>query len=350
MRGDNSERARRFGVVSEVINLRPSEGIRKFAKEIAKTLRQEFFAEVHEFGLPLDRIDDDAINEISRWVKLKWILSVRNRLKKADPDVLIYIPSSPRFFTNILKIRLWRDRIPRAILILLQPPEGIAPFAKRLLGDTKLLAQSDSVSMSEKFPALSFGMIPSGVDTEEFVPASPAERRKAKEALNIPAEEKVVLTIGHQSRLRNLELISEIADDIDARFVFVSSELHDEDSDLDKELRNAGVLTIRKFLPNIREAYAAADCYLFPTVHTSGAIGIPLSILEAMSMNLPVVLSHFNNLKNIIEETSGIFYFKDSQEALSCIDQALKVREVSTREIAMRYDWKSVIDKIMMKI
>ena len=51
-----------------------------------------------------------------------------------------------------------------------------------------------------------------------------------------------------------------------------------------------------------------SDCYVFPTVHKKACIETPLSVLEAMACNLPIVSTRFGALPTIFNEGSGLFF------------------------------------------
>jgi len=69
-----------------------------------------------------------------------------------------------------------------------------------------------------------------------------------------------------------------------------------------RELKSMGVtLTIGR-LDDIRTAYWAADCYVFPVVDPHSAVGVPLSVLEALACGVPVVSTRFDGLGQALGE------------------------------------------------
>lgn len=58
-----------------------------------------------------------------------------------------------------------------------------------------------------------------------------------------------------------------------------------------------------------------ADCYLFPVRDDIASIDLPLSVLEAMSCNLPFITTRFGGLDEVFEEGEGLF-FLDNETSL----------------------------------
>ena len=68
-----------------------------------------------------------------------------------------------------------------------------------------------------------------------------------------------------------------------------------------RDLEAAGVRVLRENLPAIHELYQLADVYLFPVQRADAAMEIPLSVLEAMAVNLPIITTPFGRLTELFE-------------------------------------------------
>jgi len=64
---------------------------------------------------------------------------------------------------------------------------------------------------------------------------------------------------------------------------------------------NSKIKIIDKYIDDIYEVYAMSDVYLFPIKSKNSAIDVPLSIIEAKEMNLPVIASNIGSVKESIE-------------------------------------------------
>jgi len=71
-------------------------------------------------------------------------------------------------------------------------------------------------------------------------------------------------------------------------------------------LKKYGFRIIDEYVPNIEEIYNLADCYVFPTFKRHNCIDMPLSVMEAMACNIPVISTKFGGLPKIFKEGNGL--------------------------------------------
>jgi glycosyltransferase involved in cell wall biosynthesis len=114
------------------------------------------------------------------------------------------------------------------------------------------------------------------------------EKEKIREKYGIKKDEFVVLHIGHMERERGLRIFSHIQEMMsDTKVVLVlSSRKKAQENNL-----SAKIEIINRYIDDIYEVYAMSDVYLFPILSKKSAIDAPLSIIEAMEMNLPIIAS-----------------------------------------------------------
>jgi len=113
---------------------------------------------------------------------------------------------------------------------------------------------------------------------------------------------------------------------------------------LQEKLEKEGVVVIRKYFENIEYIYRLADCYVFPTLDSRNAVNIPLSVLEAMACNLPVVSTRFGGLPRMFSEGDGLLYADTTEKFLECIKSIEKgeIGKIATREKVSKYNWHYV--------
>lgn len=114
------------------------------------------------------------------------------------------------------------------------------------------------------------------------------------------------------------------------------------DADLLAELRQSGVKVITDFIEDIQHFYQLADCYVFPVFHAISAIDAPLSILEAMACNLPVVTTRFGALPSTFEPGNGLYYGDSEEEIIDMVKQAIGEQNCRTFEKVSSYSWDSL--------
>ena len=97
------------------------------------------------------------------------------------------------------------------------------------------------------------------------------------------------------------------------QIVVVGSTFFESDFDLINNLNSAGCLVIREYVPKIEEIYNSCDLYLFPvdTLHPSyfpknylevGVIDMPLSVLEALACELPVICPEIETIQTLLAD------------------------------------------------
>ena len=113
-------------------------------------------------------------------------------------------------------------------------------------------------------------------------------------------------------------------------------------------MQGAGVKVILDFVPRIAEVYQAADAYLFPGSLPYAAIDIPLSVLEAMAVNLPVVTTPFGGLPDIFAPAPW-FKYVDSKKAMQAALEAVfrEKWDSQTADMLSRFTWNGFAQKIL---
>jgi len=127
------------------------------------------------------------------------------------------------------------------------------------------------------------------------------------------------------------------------KLIVIGSTSTSLDKDVANRLLEQGALVWRRYLNDIQEIYNLSDCYVFPTSDRSASIEIPLSVLEAMSCNIPVVSTKFGGLPEIFDQGDGLFFADHKNEFLEAIDAVRnKDVEVRTRDKVIPYSWERV--------
>jgi thymidylate kinase/glycosyltransferase involved in cell wall biosynthesis len=230
------------------------------------------------------------------------------RLRRLRPDVVQYVPYSGLTTAALLRLRLLGTAAPAALrcIAVLQAgrdgfgaPPGLAAdvalFAsERLRRATGRVARSGAVA----YPV---------VDTARFA-SSGGDRAETRRELGVPAEAPMALHVGHLKRSRNLEALGALARGGEVFVVLVGSTSTDADPALRRELEQAGVRIVRRFVPDIERIYAAADVYVFPVQDRLGSIELPLSVVEALASRLPVVTTRFGALPELFAGEAAVTF------------------------------------------
>ena len=140
----------------------------------------------------------------------------------------------------------------------------------------------------------------------------PVAKQRKLELMNehgIDVDRFTILHVGHINRKRNIQILKELQRD-SSQVIVVGSTSTDQDKDLADELRIAGVKVITSCVENIEEIYQLSDCYIFPVTSNTASIEVPLSVLETMACNLPVVTTRYGGWVPTMfnSEDNGLFF------------------------------------------
>ena len=110
----------------------------------------------------------------------------------------------------------------------------------------------------------------------------------------------------------------------------------------------AGAVIITDFVSDVEKIYQAADLYIFPGSNETAAIDIPLSVLEAMAVNLPVLTTPFGGLPDLFDPAPWFRYADGSENLLKALEQMISqpVSPSRTREMVLPYTWEGFAEKI----
>ena len=273
-------------------------------------------------------------------------------LRAAKPDLLIYIPeaaATPMSMLRASSLRQQAGEVPITMISLQR--RGYSGSGRLLLHmtgpDLVLVLSSDSLTTVAR-AGRSARRIPLGVDTEVFCPAEPPVRDSLRHAYGI-GDEKIILHVGHLRPGRNLKLLERLAAS-GATLGLVTSSSTFADPRVREMLESSSIRLLNELVDHIADAYRVADGYAFPTVSETDAIEIPLSVLEAMATNLPVVSMAFGGLPDVLSSGGGLYLCETEEEFLASAAEMLKLEKVETRKQVLPLSWKHVAESIMTQI
>lgn len=233
--------------------------------------------------------------------------------------------------------------VPHAVLNLVT--ERIVPFFQPDL----ILTQSYESDRILKKSGMNTIFFPNGVDVNKFVPPSMEYKQQVRTRYGIDKSTFIILHVGHLTKERNLKSLIPLQKINNVQVLIVASiSAGCNDRDLQKTLIDAGCLIWHKYFENIYEVYAMADGYIFPTTDKKGCVEFPLSILEAMSCNLPVVSTEFSDVLNkTFIKTEGLMIVQREEEIVPVIQQMVENEgTVKTRDAVLPYSWENLACKL----
>jgi glycosyltransferase involved in cell wall biosynthesis len=322
----------------------PDEGFRIFTRELAARLRARGPAVVYSAGgEPAPGME--LVSNPRPFVSVE----LQRAIRRTRPQVIIYIHRLTTL--ALMRARYFKllGRGCRTVFIDLQPSE-LKPLSRVLargLWPDMLMVASEADRLRVAALGAPAETISMATDLARFRPAEAGEKEEIRRRWNLPATSDLVIHVGHLKTSRNLDRLIPIAGRPNTTVVaVVSREREPASESLRARLQEAGVIVLEGYRPNVEEIYRAADCYVFPVSSSNGAIAMPLSVLEAMASDLPVVTTSYGALPDHFSGIPGV-RFADTAEAIyAAVEDQLRLRP-SARAVVEPYSWDAVIDRLL---
>ncbi len=162
----------------------------------------------------------------------------------------------------------------------------------------------DFLIQHESIPPEKITLVPNAIDLRRFSPGT-IDRRESRAKLGLPPEAPVIAGVGRLNPQKNFSLFLQIAAAVsaeipDARFLLAGE--GPEEPLLREQASTLGItdrVVFAGYIPDTRLVYSAADILLMP----SRFEGLPMTLLEAMAMRLPVVASNLDGIAEVITDT-----------------------------------------------
>jgi len=269
-------------------------------------------------------------------------------LRKANPQIIHYTHGPSLVSLALMKCARFYCRNAQTVISATQPRiTGLGRrFASLLQPDLILTQSTETDRLFERLRCRTC-FVPNGVDTERFVPVTKDAKQALRRKYGVDQQKFVILHVGTIGEKRNLSVLGKMQTEGEHQVIIVGSLAHRADPGIAQRMEEAGCLVWRSYFPHVEELYALSDCYIFPVRHRLGSVELPLSVMEAMSCNLPVISTHFGGLPDVFREGHGL-YLAEEEGEFSIILSQLKTanQEVRTREQALPYSWRNIASKV----
>lgn len=260
------------------------------------------------------------------------------------PDIVHYIPGPTTKGLVLLKIIQLITKS-KTVVSATRPvlPKYFKLFSNFLKPDLVFVQSSKSKNFFKNINYKTV-FLSNGVDTERFTPPDTATKKVLRKKYGFNEDDFIVLHIGPIKKARNQRALISIPN---IKILLIVSLTNKSEPEEYNELKKENVVIWKSYFPNIEEIYRIVDVYVFPGIEDLNSIEIPLSVLEAMSCNLPVVTTRYGGLESIFEEGDGLFFVNSSNE-LEKVIMSIKNNSlvIKTREKALNYSWKNIVTKL----
>lgn len=263
-------------------------------------------------------------------------------LIKEKPDIVHFIPGPTvkgLVLVKLLKLILRCKTVVSATKPVL--PNAFRFVARMLRPDITVVQSSKSEKLFSKF-GYHTSFIPNGVDTDRFRPIPSEKRKLLRTKHGFSEDDFIALHVGPLRTGRNQQSLLKLRD---VKLLLIISLTNPSEEELVKTFNRPDVILWKEYFPNIEDIYAMVDVYIFPVFEPLNSIEIPLSVLEAMSCNIPVISSMYGALGRVLKEGDGLFFIQEPdkineivekiREGLDNVDTRSKVSHLSWRQIAI---------------
>lgn len=292
---------------------------------------------------------DDAVVVPRR--PLRFIKCLRRLCRKHRPEVVLYVPDAYLDRHTVPRLGVLRMAVGKTPIAMLTLQPNTFDLPVRLMlrlwrPDVLLTQTAGDRSACERF-GIRYATLPPAVNTVTFRPVDgPDEKRRLRRDYGLPEAGQICLHVGHIRKSRNLDWLLRLTLPEAAGLVVVGSTSRALELDLKARLEARGGKVIGEYLPTIEDVYRLADVYVFPVQERTAAIEMPLSVLEAMACNLPVVTTPFGGLVRCFEGRPGVNFASTFEEFQAGVSQALAAGDYHTRITVERFSWEALAGNV----
>lgn len=335
--------------ISEVFSRSLDEGLKTIIFNLFNVLKEK--SELCAVTRNENAIVGDDIIKI-RLNKLFLGHNLHSRIKFFSPDAIIYIPEASTTLNGFLRakiLRLCHPGIP--VCVIGSQPREYSACQKIILGNFKIdILFLLGGAQKYFFEDLGFNVkvLPPAIDVKKFHPVNQEKKDCLRRKYAIQ-DNFVVLHVGHIKQNRNIEQLIDVQGLRNIQVIIVSSATTKVDYALKRRLKESGIKVYDSYISTVEEIYQLADLYVFPVIKQDAAIEMPLSVLEAMACNLPVITTRFGGLVECFKENEGFRYFANNEELLDLIPAMGRLRSTNTEKVA-DFTWENMANFIISAI
>ncbi len=152
-----------------------------------------------------------------------------------------------------------------------------------------------------------------GVNLNKFRRAD-VDRAKKRAELGIPENATLLLSVGEINKNKNHQrVIRAIANSNEYYLIAGQGDREEEVQALIDELGVGERVKLLGFRADVKELYAAADIFVFPSYRE----GLSVALMEAMASGLPCVASNIRGNVDLIDEKGGVLFNPKDTQALT---------------------------------
>ena len=301
------------------------EGVRKVGKRMAKELESR--------GVEVKKIN---IASVTHWKEIRNFRS----------DIIHFILSPT--LSGLMITKFVSLLYPKAKTIISAIHPAIPNWkALKLFSPNLVLVQSEESERLFRSIGFQTESLPNGVDINKFKPIDIKTKERLRDKYGVSHDKFLILHLASLKKERNLDIFKEIQQREGNQVIIVGRENESIDKQVASELQEAGCTVWIKHFPNIEEIYNLSDCYMFPVINKKACIEMPLSVLEAMACNLPVITTKFGALPRMFGDGDGLFFVEKEEDFYKGLEEVKNgAMEIKTRDKVLLYSWEDIMERL----
>lgn len=264
------------------------------------------------------------------------------------PDRVVYVPKGALTFPSLARIWILEKMLGRKLSVVGVQRKKLSVWQQRLVRRLKfnnVFVLSSAMAKDVRKIGIHAQILNIGIDRQRYAPGGDIAALRNKYA--IPPDRPVLLHVGHIRESRNIRWLQEIQQALpQIQVLLVGSTATQQENALCEQLERAGVIMLRNFIPDIHEIYQLSNWYCFPVLNDDGAMETPLSILESMAVNLPVITTRFGRLPELFAEDDCYRYVNSSEEIIRLLRSEFG-RGCHNRPKTEPYTWRAAVETLL---
>jgi len=265
---------------------------------------------------------------------------------KFQPDIIQYIPGPSIISFILLRMLKLCGKAIKTVALVTQPRFSLfSCHLIRTLRPDLVICQSSETRTFFIKNGCRTKLLSIGVDIDKFVPVPKEKKIAIRNKYKIPQEKFIILHIGPIKKARNIEILANLNVN-DNQVIIVGSTTSGIDARTKTVLEHDGCLVFTQYMENIELIYGIADCYVFPTRDKYNCIEMPLTVMESMSCNLPVISTKYGALPSHFAPGDGLYYVETDKDYGYLIEEIKGIAFVNTRAKVLTYSWANVVSKL----
>lgn len=302
-------------LISEDISSPIDEGIKKYSYKLAQ------FLNLKSNGKIYTHVFNTSISNQIQLPRNRLFLSfyfLRDIYK--EKRSILYVPNSSSTFASFLRlkvIQLFTGK--NTVLISVQKRDHTylqRNCIRYCLKPNFIYVLSEREKTYYQSLGINTKITSVGVDIRKYKPVDNLQKLKLKKKLNLSLNKFNLLHVGHINEGRNLSILKKLVCQ-GFEVVIIGSSCFNNDDKLYKHLAKSGIRIVSEYVEDINEYYQGVDAYVFPVQNDTSVIEFPLSILEAMACNLPILSTAFGSIPSHFNESPFFRYFNTEESLIN---------------------------------